>query len=157
MKQFDNVLSITERICEFIFSHSEIVPPEISAFSIGISSSVVSVRYKGHGIYGDDFEGDAMALYETLKGLTGDKFFIVSFMDGMALRLEFSQKGLTKTVREDNAPEGALFRVETTDGKDASLKDKQLFANRLSPLFKETFPDSPEIEIYFNADLVNLL
>ena len=157
MEQFDNVLSIAEKICEFIFSHSETIPPEISAFSIGISSSVVSIRFKGHGIYGDDYENDATALYESIKGLTGDKFFIISFMDGMALRLEFSKKGLTKTAREDNAPEGALFRVETTDGKDAFLRDKQLFIDRLSPLFKKTFPDSPEMEIFFNAELVNLL
>lgn len=157
MDNFDKVISIAKKICEFIFSHSETVPPEISAFSIGISSSVVSVRYKGYGIYGYDFEGDAKALYETIRGFSGDKFNITSFMDGMALRLEFSAHGLTKIAREDNAPEGALFRVETTDGRDAFLNDKRLFIDSLSPLFKETFPETKDLEVYFNGDLVNLM
>lgn len=157
MERFDNVLSIAEKICSFIFSHSEVLPPEITAFSIGISSSVVSVRFKGSGIYCDDFESDAAALYDSIRALSADKFAIVSFIDGMALRLDFSDKGVLKNAREDNASEGALFRVETTDGKDAFLKDKKLFIEKLSPLFKETFPDSTEIEVDFNAEGVNLL
>ena len=52
-ESFNNVLGIAKAICEFIFSHSEVVPPEIKDFKFGISSSFVYVRLKVHGIYFD--------------------------------------------------------------------------------------------------------
>ena len=156
MESFDNVLNIAKTICEFIFSHSELVPPEITAFSFGHSSTVVSVRYKGHAIYGEVFKTDATELFKALSALTAETLTITTFVDGLALRMEYTGKGLSEKAREDNAPEGALFRVETKDGKDKFLDDINLFTRTLSPLFEATFPVRPEIEIFFNSNLVKL-
>lgn len=156
MEKFDNVLEIARVICGFIFSHSEVVPPEITSFTFGISSSIVSVRFKGNGIYNDGFKEDSAALYRALQGMTAEKLTITSFMDGLALRFEYTKKGLSEKSREDNPPEGALFSVETTDGKNEFLNDTQLFTDALKPLFEDTFPDHPDIEVFLNGNRMKL-
>lgn len=77
-------------------------------------------------------------------------------MDGLALRFEYTKKGLSEKSREDNAPEGALFSVETTDGKDEFLNDTQLFTDALKPLFEDSFPDHPDIEVFLNGNRMKL-
>ena len=96
MEKFDNVLEIARVICGFIFSHSEVVPPEITSFTFGISSSIVSVRFKGNGIYNDGFKEDSAAFFRVLQGMTTEKLTITSFMDGLALRFEYTKKGLSE-------------------------------------------------------------
>ena len=119
-ESFNIVLGIAKAICEFIFSHSEVVPPEITSFTFGISSSIVSVRFKGNGIYNDGFKEDSAALYRALQGMTAEKLTIISFMDGLALR------------------------------------DTQLFTDALKPLFEDTFPDHPDIEVFLNGNRMKL-
>ena len=50
----------------------------------------------------------------------------------------------------------ALFSVETTDGKNEFLNDTQLFTDALKPLFEDTFPDHPDIEVFLNGNRMKL-
>lgn len=156
MEKFDNVLEIARVICGFIFSHSEVVPPEITSFTFGISSSIVSVHFKGHGIYNDRIKEYSALLYEAIQEQTAETLAITSFEAGQAQHLEHTRKGMSAKYRRDNVPDGALFRVETTDGKNEFLNDTQLFTDALKPLFEDTFPDHPDIEVFLNGNRMKL-
>ena len=63
---------------------------------------------------------------------------------------------MSAKYRRDNVPDGALFRVETTDGKNEFLNDTQLFTDALKPLFEDTFPNHPDIEVFLNGNRMKL-
>ena len=61
MNDFDNVIDIAKLICGFIFSHSEEMPADVTEMVFGISTTYISVRYKGTCIGEDNLKQDIIS------------------------------------------------------------------------------------------------
>lgn len=158
MNEFDNVIDIAKLICGFIFSHSEEVPADVKELVFGISTTSVSVRYKGTGIGKDNLEQDLPGLFARIVERGGRELNVTAFMGGQAFRFVYAPGGLSQSAREDPVPEGALFRVTTGDGKNKFLEDWEAFLQALAEVFATNgaAPDPGKMNFFLNGSAIRM-
>ena len=158
MNEFDNVIDIAKMICRFIFSHSEEMPADVTEMVFGISTTYVSVRYKGTCIGKDNLEQDLPGLFARIVERGGRELDVTAFMGGQAFRFVNISGGLSQSEREDPVPEGALFRVTTGDGKNTFLEDRQAFHQALAEVFaiNGSAPDPGKVHVFLNGSAIRM-
>lgn len=158
MNDFDNVIDIAELICGFIFSHSEGMPADVKELVFGISTTYVSVRYKGTCIGKDNLEQDLPGLFARITERGGRELNVTAFMGGQAFRFVCVPGGLSQSEREDPVPEGALFRVTTGDGKNAFLEDREAFLQAIAEVFATngSAPDPGKVNVSLNGSALRM-
>ena len=158
MNEFDNVIDIAKMICGFIFSHSEVVPADVTALVFGISTTYVSVRYNGTGIGKDNLEQDLPGLFAWIMERGGRELNVTASMGGQAFQFVHVPGGLSQSRREDPVAEGALFRVTTGDGKNTFLKDREAFLQALAEVFATngSAPDPGKVSVFLNGSAIRM-
>lgn len=158
MNEFDNVIDIAKLICGFIFSHSEEMPADVTEMVFGISTTYISVCYKGTCIGKDNLEQDLPGLFARIMERGGRELNVTAFMGGQAFRFVYVPGGLSQSEREDPVPEGTLFRVTTGDGKNTFLKDREAFLQAIAEVFATngSAPDPGKVNVFLNGSAIRM-
>lgn len=157
-----NALCAISTLCEFVFSHSETIPPDITAMTFGISPSVVTVRHNGGSLLVEGLSEDLAALFVKLKEYGVLTLSFVGFSDGIATRREygFSESGeIVSSCKEsvDSAQDGALFRLSLAEGKDTEKKSVSAIWESLAALLEkmENPPVLSHVSLFMNGERIN--
>ena len=157
-----NALCAISTLCEFVFSHSETIPPDITAMTFGLSPSVVTVRHDGASLPGESLSEELRALFVKLKEYGVLTLSFTGFSGGVATRLEyrFSESGeIQSSCKEsaDSAQDGALFRLGLAEGKDAEKKSVSAIWESLAELLEkmENPPVLSHVSIFMNGERMN--
>ncbi|MBP3257382.1 MAG: hypothetical protein J6M23_05250 [Bacteroidales bacterium] len=157
-----NALCAISTLCEFVFSHSETIPPDITAMIFGISPSVVTVRHNGASLPGEGLPEDLSALFVRLKEYGVLTLSFTGFSGGVASRREyrFSESGeISSSFKEsaDSAQDGALFRLSLAEGKDAEKKSVSAIWESLAALLEkmENPPVLSHVSLFMNGERIN--
>ena len=158
MNKYENITEIAKMICGFIFSHSGEEPDGVSELILGVSATYVSVRHLGPGLRTEMLEQDLPALFNLIKTMKGNDLSVVSFKDGYAFLYEYGPGRQSRSEREETAPEGALFRVNTTGGEDKFILDRESFCEALSEVLSANVssPDPEKVTVFLNGSALEI-
>ena len=156
-----NALSAISKLCEFIFAHSESVPPDVTAMTLGVSPSLASVRYNGTGIASQTLSEVLPVLFSELREYGAESLTYVNFDHTNAIRyiyiLDPSQE-VKSSVSEtkDNAQEGSLIRVSLREVKETEMVSPSLIWDGLAKLMDQM--DNPpvleHVSVFLNGEKI---
>ena len=154
-----DALSSISKLCEFIFAHSETIPPDVTAMTLGVSPSLVSVRYNGTCIPSQTLSEDLPGLFSELREYGAESLTYVNFDHTNATRfvykLDQSQE-VKSSVSEskDNAQEGSLISVNLREGKETEKVSPSLIWDGLAKLMAqmENPPVLEHVSVFLNGE-----
>ena len=154
-----NALSAISRLCEFIFAHSETVPPDVTAMTLGVSPFIVSVRYNGTGISQQTLSEDLPGLFSGLREYGAESLTYVNFNHTNATRYVYkldSSQEVKSSVSEtkDNAQEGSLISVSLREGKETEMVSPSLIWDGLAKLMNQMNnpPVLEHVSVFLNGE-----
>ena len=154
-----NALSAISRLCEFIFAHSETVPPDVTAMTLGVSPSIASVRYNGTRIAPQTLFEDLPVLFSELREYGVESLSYVNFDHTNATRYVYkldSSQEVKSSVSEtkDNAQEGSLISVSLREGKETEKVSPSLIWDGLAKLMNQMNnpPVLEHVSVFLNGE-----
>lgn len=154
-----NALSAISKLCEFIFTHSETVPPDVTAMTLGVSPFLVSVRYNGTCIPSKCLAEDLLTLFSELQDYGADSLTHINFDRAIALRYDYrldSSHKVKSIVSEakDNAQEGSFIRVYLRETEESEKVSPSLIWEGLAKLMDhmDNPPDIQHMSIFLNGE-----
>ena len=154
-----NAMCVISKLCEFVFSHSEVIPSDITALNIGISPQYVSIRCDGSGLSEQGMREDLPAF---VKGLQNWKVFelTVAFFDRVsARRVEYrfvegeETPKAAMTEKADNAQPGVFVRAILAESEGAMEKVSVIWDALAYQINKMENPPSLEhVSIFLNGE-----
>lgn len=154
-----NALSAISKLCEFIFAHSETVPPDVTAMTLGVSPSIVSVRYNGTCVSSQILSDDLPVLFSELHEYDAETLTYVNFDHTNATRYVYkldSSQEVKSSISEakDNAQEGSLISVSLREGKETEKVSPSLIWDGLAKLMNQMNnpPVLEHVSVFLNGE-----
>ena len=145
-------------ICGFIFRPSGEGKDRVKELIIGISATYVSVRHLGKCLPMDMLEQGLQVLFSQIRMKGGESLSVTSFKDGLASKFEYKPDRQSRSERQVNAPEGALFCVTASDGGDKFHFNRDLFSESLSEVISAngSSTEREKITLFLNGSAMEI-
>jgi len=155
-----NALSAISKLCEFIFAHSETVPPDVTAMTLLVSPSYVSVRYYGACISPQTLSEGLPGLFSELREYGAESFTYLSIDHTNATRYAYKLNLAREvwsdvTELENNAiQEGSIINVNLSGTTKSEMISTILIWEGLAKLMKqmENPPVLEQVSILLNGE-----
>lgn len=152
-------LSALTKLLQFIFSHCPSTPPEMKAMTIGVSPSVVTVRFDGPPIIGKHLSDEVEAFLTGMKDDGAASLHLILFEKGIALVGDYwfdehSEIHSDVDTREDSAQDGTFIRVNLKEAKKAEKQSVTSLWSALAELVEkmENPPVLSHMSIFLNGE-----